>query len=391
MRTNYGFNVIGAVALACTWPSTAASQTPKVSLQPVSAGDCRIHIVQPTGAVWTGAILLDDEPVRHDLARSGHEGNAGGLVTVFLMEALRPNQYLKVEGTTGWSDQVKVPVASGQTRDPATIECVGGYPRDKREIADIAIRTGWISDSFAPALQRAAQKRPDSEDGQMTAEFGVSYRLWRSRRSPLRVDLLNGVRFGLRPACGAPEPAESAPPDDESDKAPTACDTPIAGPEDIKNIITHATSVEGSVGVRVELARLNKDSDAEAVFYAVGRIGFIALLGADEDTFSTPGVGIGLLFPAGRLRGSHFELSRIANELFVPPGAENKWNRWKFDVLLQFNPTKSILDRITFWKAISRPFLRVEFDNDGAEGPDSLQTMLGTSIDVSGLTGLFGR
>src|SRR3954454_4246108 len=127
-------------------PTKAAAQrvagTPQVSIQAPSPGDCQIHVMEPPGAAWNGELLLDDEPVRHDLQRRARKGG-DGTITVLLLEALRPDQVLRAGDPSrpdGWSDKVVVPRPNGLTRDPAAIECVGGYPRDKRQLLDVDVR-----------------------------------------------------------------------------------------------------------------------------------------------------------------------------------------------------------------------------------------------------------
>ena len=102
-------------------------------------------------------------------------------------------------------------------------------------------------------------------------------------------------------------------------------------PAQFRYILENASSKEAFFGARLELARLNADTDFPTRFYVTGQLGVTMLTGTviagldatgapDEITaqeaYSAHHIGVGLLIESGQFASSYFEVGWGRTDLF---------------------------------------------------------------------------
>jgi len=132
-------------------------------------------------------------------------------------------------------------------------------------------------------------------------------------------------------------------------------------------IFRKATTLEGMLGLRAELAEMGP-TGARSVFYLKGQVGFLSVAGRGGDLVDMHHGGLGLRLKEGPFSDSYFEVGYGRNDLF----AKNT-GRTKIDAYLTFG--RSSTPR-------AKPFFQMVIDSDLASGPDNIQTFFGLDLNV---------
>jgi hypothetical protein len=165
--------------------------------------------------------------------------------------------------------------------------------------------------------------------------------------------------------------------DIDCDKAPSvpSCQTSLAGfganiPEASLYMLRNATSLEALMGLRYEFKNLNLPGRNPARLYVKGQLGFVELAQSDGDAKDMHHVALGATVVGGARRSSYLEIGFGKTDLFL----KNRNRRIKIDGLLHQELGKGF-----------GLFAELFADVDASTGPDSIQSYIGLSFDVSRL------
>jgi hypothetical protein len=239
---------------------------------------------------------------------------------------------------------------------PARAQTVSDQP------INIGIFVGSSIDSFAAGDLRKYINPDDSGtlSEQLVAGFDFDYRLTASSKRSLWLygETVHGARSGevdcSKDANASQDACKIASLDVPSPQAPLA-------------IFRKATTLEGFIGLRGEIAELGADG-ARSALYIKGQLGFLSVAGKGGDLVDMHHVGLGLRLKEGPFTNSYFEVGYGRNDLF----AKNT-GRTKVDAFLTFGRASN---------PRAKPFFQMCIDSDLAPGPDNIQTFFGLDLDV---------
>ena len=398
MEPNYPQRVVAACLVLgglVAAPTRAQPGSPPASLpEQIAAGACAVVV---TLAETPGGNTV----VQIDLNKQMlHETPAGDTrtVTVELTGPLQERDVVRVRRVDtpprldSWDDTRTVAAGDGSTEcEPPESEPA---PADERDPFSASFYVGSAFDNFAPGSVGGYADN---------AEAGASRRRWvagtdfefhvagaGARQLWLFGETVNGVR-AADVDCAAENPA-------------AVCGTLTDQPGDqFRYVLENASSKEALFGLRLELARLNADTDFATRFYVTGQLGVMMLTGSvivdlaetgapdmveAQEAYSAHHVGAGLLIESGHFGGSYFEVGWGRTDLFsnferLDDGTFvelNRWRRIKIDAHLSFPLSAGQSDR---WP---RPFLQLFADFDPTDKTaDSIQTFIGVDFDLSQL------
>jgi hypothetical protein len=227
---------------------------------------------------------------------------------------------------------------------------------------NIGIYVGSSIDSFAAGDLRKYINPDDSGtlSEHLIAGFDFDYQLaGRGKRSLwLYGETVHGARSGevdcSENANASQDTCKIASLDAPSPAAPLA-------------IFRKATTLEGMIGLRGEVAELGRVG-ARSALYLKGQLGFISVAGRGGDLVDVHHAGVGLRLKEGAFTDSYFEVGYGRDDLFV-----KNTGRTKIDAYLTFG-------RASLPKA--KPFFQMVIDSDFKSGPDNIQTFFGLDLDV---------
>ena len=227
---------------------------------------------------------------------------------------------------------------------------------------NIGIFVGSSIDSFAAGDLRKYINPNDSGtlSEQLVAGFDFDYQLAAGRKRSLWLygETVHGARSGevdcSEDANATKDACKIASLDTPSSLAPLA-------------IFRKATTLEGMIGLRGELAELGPPG-ARSAFYLKGQLGFLSVAGRGGDLVDMHHAGVGLRLKEGAFTNSYFEVGYGRNDLF-----DKNTGRTKIDAYLTFG-------RASNPKA--KPFFQMVIDSDFKPGPDNIQTFFGLDLDV---------
>ena len=227
---------------------------------------------------------------------------------------------------------------------------------------NIGIFVGSSIDSFAAGDLRKYINPDDSGtlSEQLVAGFDFDYQLATGRKKSLWLygETVHGARSGevdcSQDANATKDACKIASLDAPSSLAPLA-------------IFRKATTLEGFIGLRGELAELGPDG-ARSAFYLKGQLGFLSVAGRGGDLVDMHHVGVGLRLKEGVFANSYFEVGYGRNDLFAKHAG-----RTKIDAYLTFGRASS---------PKAKPFFQMCIDSDFKPGPDNIQTFFGLDLDV---------
>jgi hypothetical protein len=140
-------------------------------------------------------------------------------------------------------------------------------------------------------------------------------------------------------------------------------------------LLRKATSLEAFLGLRFELAIIQRaDADA-AKLYLKAQAGFLTVAKSGGDVLDSHHVGLGLLAVKGRFAGSYLEVGFGRSDVFL----EHTRRRLKIDALLSMGKAGG--------SGVIRPFVQFTVDSDLGSGADSIQSFLGVDFEVGRLFG----
>jgi hypothetical protein len=277
------------------------------------------------------------------------------------------------------------PVSPGDGQ-PETTASEAAPPADQRDAFAASAYLGYAFDNFAPGSIGGYQNGAASGAEQHRRVAGVNFEFHvagaGARQLWIFGETLNGVRAADIECVG--------------ENAPVVCGqlTENQG-EQFRYILQNATSKEALVGIRLELLRLNADSEFATRFYVTGQLGVMMLRGdligatstlIAQEAYRAHHFGTGLLIESGPYGGSYLEFGWGRTDLFGnterrPDGRFvelQPWRRLKIDAFLSFELPGS--DRLP------RPFVQLFSDFDPTDKTsDSMQTFLGFDLDLGGL------
>jgi hypothetical protein len=140
-------------------------------------------------------------------------------------------------------------------------------------------------------------------------------------------------------------------------------------------ILRNASTLEAFAGARVELIDLNSGSSSPAKVYVRGQMGFLAVERSGKDVVDAHHLGVGAIATTGHFQGSHLEVGVGKTDLY----RDTTGPRLKIDGMLVINPTRR---GRSIW---FQPFIQMTVDADGDDGPDSVQSFVGISVDIDQL------
>ena len=264
---------------------------------------------------------------------------------------------------------------------------------DDRDAFSASFYTGYAFDNFAPGA--VGGYPPDAGDGAERKRYvvGTDFEFHVAgdgdRQLWIFGETVNGVRAADVACIG--------------DTPPAVCGSLMDNPGDqFRYVLENASSKEAFFGARLELARLNADTDFSTRFYVTGQLGVMMLTGTvagalaetgapdmvtSQEAYSAHHIGAGLLVDSGHFDGSYFEVGWGRTDLFsnfelLEDGETfielNPWRRVKIDAHLSFPLRKDQSDR---WP---RPFLQLFADFDPTDKTaDSIQTFIGIDFDLA--------
>ena len=227
---------------------------------------------------------------------------------------------------------------------------------------NIGIYVGSSIDSFAAGDLRKYINPDDSGtlSEHLVAGFDFDYQLaTRGKRSLwLYGETVHGARSG-EVDCS-----------EDANAAKDACkiaSLDVPSPSGALAIFRKATTLEGMIGLRGEVAELGPEG-AHSALYLKGQLGFLSVAGRGGDLVDMHHAGVGLRLKEGVFADSYFEVGYGRDDLFV-----KNTGRTRIDAYLTFG-------RASTPKA--KPFFQMVIDSDFKPGPDNIQTFFGLDLDV---------
>lgn len=353
-----------AVAPWILCPSPAHAQTTGLSMRPLRVGDCQVvvQVTNPRAGDQVGLVVELTETREQTVVAGRTE------LTFGLGEPLRQGFRLRTRLNGVAGTEVVVPAGGGEPQG----QCVAPAEVDEEAVFKASVFLGKVIDNFAPdkVANYVNPEAGSAQKAEWITGFDFDYRVYGGSSDNVRVWFRGETMHGVRTA------DIDCKPKNDPDEIPPVCRKNATVQDQVRFILENASSVEAFVTPRVELLKIQKDSDSPARLYAAASIGFLALKDASK-VFRTMHVGLGLIANEGNFSGSFVEGGWGRNELFAPT-----WNRLKIDGLLSFS-----LERLPLVRDNGRLFVEMTVDNDLHDGPDSIRTFFGIDIDLSKAVG----
>jgi len=145
-------------------------------------------------------------------------------------------------------------------------------------------------------------------------------------------------------------------------------------------LLRNATSLEGYLGMRMELFTLQPTGAHPANIYINGQLGFLTIADNGGDVVDMHHLGVGAIVIGGPYKNSFIETGYGRSDIFL----RNRHGRWKFIAKAVWNPERAK-------KIIGNPtiFAKMVADTDMGTGADSIQTYIGVSFDLGKGASLF--
>jgi hypothetical protein len=222
--------------------------------------------------------------------------------------------------------------------------------------------SAWLaltSDTFAAKAQRdLLYQNLDASSGKrerLTGGFDFAYRLT-GGRGP-QVWIFGQTAHGTRSAEVACE-------------GDTLC---IANGRQLVRLLRGSASLEGRMGLRMELLRLHPRGSDTAALYVKATAGFLTIA-QGGDAYDTHGLAAGFLATTGRYADSYLEAGWGRNDVF-------QLNRYRRNMVNGFLTWSSAPLQLRGM----RPFVSIQVDSDLGRSADSIQTSLGVTFNLERL------
>jgi hypothetical protein len=142
-------------------------------------------------------------------------------------------------------------------------------------------------------------------------------------------------------------------------------------------MIRASTSLEALLGVRWEIAGLQKFASSPAAVYLKGQAGFVAVAGSGGSVMGAHAIAVGAIVKAGAFTGSYLDVGVGKTALFP----SQKWPRVKVDAYLQWPLFGAWLEQHG-----TTGFAEITVDSNPRKGgADSVQSYFGVNFDLRSL------
>jgi hypothetical protein len=367
------------VVLGSARPLRAEAQTSPLAFDPApKAGDCKLTISLPSGVNPDSAVITLDS----DQAPLAFTVTERAPLVAALKAPLVGNSDVTITIGSA-SAKARVAAAPVGTRPPLT--CLGAADTpsavDEREVFESSGFLGEVFDNFAPNVNGAYANPAGATDqhSRLTAGVEAQYRLVGKKNAVKQLWIAGYVLHGMRTA-----DASCADTQTNADCLHQEAAHPATS---FSYILGHASTIEAHVDARLELFRIQGDTDVPAKVYVFGRAGFLDLENAPH-VYDSDAVGMGIIAPKGAFRNSYAQVGWGVSKQY---DTDRAFDRFKINGVLVFDvlPTLSADSILTRLGAGSRFFLAISIDRNFRNGPDAVQTYIGADFDLRRVFGGF--
>jgi hypothetical protein len=357
-------------------PGHISAQTALPEIRPKpQAGDCSLTVILPPGANPDRVVLTLDS----DAAPLTFTVMQRAPLVAGLKQPLLANSQVTV--TIGGASATAKVAASSGGMVPATCDGNKTTVFDEREVFEASGFLGVVIDTFAPAIN-GNYVNPDAAmhlHSRLTAGVDSQYRVWGAKNDVRQLWItgyvLNGMRTADAPCSDTPTNA---------DCLKMEMNNPVGS---FNYILAHATTIEAHVDARLELFRIQGDTDVPAKLYLFGRAGFLDLAGAPQ-LYDANSLGVGIIAPKGVFRNSYAQAGWGNSRQYI---TDPKFDRFKVNGVLVFDviPNLSVSNIGKALASSWRFFIAISIDRNFHNGPDAVQTYLGFDFDLRRIFGSF--